>query len=122
MPTPKTSTDLFLQGSSTKGDPEAGPDIDNYKETTIQRYARYLVMILASLLPVVCIVVLHAVNSVGWRLGATAFFTAGFAAALVIFTSAKEVEVFASTAALVVLPLTRFRTYCLHDPDLLPWK
>ena len=68
-------------------------------------------MILASLLPVVCIVVLHVVKSVGWRLGATAFFTAGFATALVIFTSAKEVEVFASTAALVVLLFSRFETY-----------
>jgi hypothetical protein len=79
-------------------------------------------MILASLLPVVCIVVLHAVTSVGWRLGATAFFTAGFASALVIFTSAKEVEVFASTAALVVLPFIRLRTNCSHDTDLLLWK
>ncbi|PVH83441.1 hypothetical protein DL98DRAFT_513322 [Cadophora sp. DSE1049] len=79
--------------------PEAGPDLAHYEETVLVKYTRYVITILASLLPIVCIVILWAVHSVGWRLGIMAIFTAAFASILVVFTSAKEVEIFASTAA-----------------------
>ena len=81
-------------------DPEAG--IVRYEETTLVTYTKSVVTIIAALLPIVCIVVLYVVQSNGWRLGIMAMFTAAFAAILVVFTSAKEVEVFASTAAYVM--------------------
>lgn len=69
------------------------------------KYSKTVVMVLASLLPVVCIAVLYKINSIGWRLGAMAFFTAAFTVVLAIFTSAREIEVFAGTAAYVLTPL-----------------
>jgi phage-related protein len=71
---------------------EAGLDIVRYVETILMRYTKYVVTVLASMLPIVSIVVLYTVQTVGWRLGVMAIFTAAFAAVLVIFTSANEVE------------------------------
>ncbi|KAF4629709.1 hypothetical protein G7Y89_g8437 [Cudoniella acicularis] len=82
---------------SQQVDAEAG--IVFYEETKLTKYSKAVVTIIASLIPIVCIVVLYVLKSNGWRLGTMAFFTAAFAAILVIFTSAKEVEIFAGTAA-----------------------
>jgi len=69
----------------------------------LTRYSKAAVTIIASLIPIVCIVVLYVIHNNGWRLGTMAFFTAAFAAVLVILTSAKEVEIFAATAAYVFI-------------------
>jgi hypothetical protein len=88
-----------MQSWTQQVDAEAG--IVLYEETTIMKYSKFVVTVLASLVPVVCIVVLYEIHSNDWRLGTMAFFTAAFATALVIFTAAKEVEIFAGTAAYV---------------------
>lgn len=87
------------QSYTKEVNPELGPDIAQYDATTALRYTRYVVTTLASLLPMLCIIVLWSIHSVGWRLGVMAMFTAAFAGILVIFTAAREVEIFASTAA-----------------------
>ncbi|CZT41145.1 uncharacterized protein RSE6_00845 [Rhynchosporium secalis] len=102
---------------STPGDPEAGPDIAVYRNTSLARSTRSLVMVLASLLPVVCIVVLNTVESTGWRLGTTAFFTAAFASVLVIFISVKEVEIFAVTAAFAAVEVVFIGTALSSSSD-----
>jgi hypothetical protein len=78
---------------------EAGEGIKQYTAKTIIKYVKSVVTVLASILPIVCIIVLYEVQDNHWRLGIMALFTAAFAAVLVIFTSAKEVEIFAGTAA-----------------------
>lgn len=78
--------------------PEAGADIVEYDDKKITRNIKYVVTVLGSLLPIVCIVVLYVVKNVSWRIGIMAMFTALFSAVLVVFTSASESEIFASTA------------------------
>jgi hypothetical protein len=58
-----------------------------------------LIYTIASLLPVVSIVVLYLVDSMPKRLGIVAGFTAAFSIALALFTRARRVDIFAATAA-----------------------
>jgi hypothetical protein len=54
---------------------------------------------IASVLPVVAIVVLHAVADIAKRLAIIGIFTALFSAALAILTNGRLIEIFSATAA-----------------------
>ena len=65
---------------------------------TLHRYTSHITTIVASLLPILAIVVLYCVNSMKIRLGLIALFTFTFAAALSFFTGAKRGEIFIATS------------------------
>lgn len=78
-------------------DPKAG--IVRYEESTIVMVTNIIGTVLSSLLPILSIIVLYFVKNTLTRLGIVVIFTTLFSATLTIFTSARRVEVFASTAA-----------------------
>lgn len=70
-----------------------------HSQTTILRVARVFAMTLASLIPVVSIVVLYFVHNMGRRLGIIGGFTAAFSIVLGLVTNGELVDVFAASAA-----------------------
>ena len=78
---------------------QAGGGIYQYRSTSIERLVRILTTVVASLLPMVSVVVLFIVSSDAVRLGMIAVFSALFSLSLVIMTTARAVEVFVATAA-----------------------
>lgn len=70
-----------------------------YEESKLATIASIVGTVLASLLPIICILVLYFVRSTLTRLGIMVVFTTLFSTTLAIFTSARRVEIFASTAA-----------------------
>jgi uncharacterized membrane protein len=70
-----------------------------HSQTTIIRIARVFSMTLASMLPVVSIVVLYYVHNMGRRLGIIGGFTAAFSIVLGLVTNGALVDVFAAAAA-----------------------
>ena len=81
----------------TASDPDA--ELYTYDDDHIRFPIAALSTALASALPVVAIVVLYFVTSMGWRLGIVAFFTRTFSLALSIITQATRTENFGATAA-----------------------
>jgi len=81
----------------TASDPDA--DLYTYDDDHIRFPIAALSTALASALPIVAIVVLYFVTSMGWRLGIIALFTTFFSLALTILTKATRIENFAATAA-----------------------
>lgn len=79
-----------------KGKSDGG--IFHYHDKHLQIPAAIISTVLASLLPVVSIVVLYLVHSMPERLAIVAAFTAAFFIALAILTKARRVDVFAATA------------------------
>ena len=71
----------------------------NYADDRIYGITRHLTTIIACLIPVVSIVILYFVPTIGARLGAIGGLTAGFAFCLGRFTGAKLSDIFAATAA-----------------------
>lgn len=71
----------------------------HYSEARLYRFNNILVSVLSSALPVLAIVALYFIRDTGRRIGAMAGFTILFALALAIFTNARRLEIFASTAA-----------------------
>ncbi|PQE24140.1 ATP synthase subunit gamma protein [Rutstroemia sp. NJR-2017a BVV2] len=69
-----------------------------YDEKIVIRVADMIGTAIASLLPVLAVVVLYSVREMLARLGIIALFTVLFALALMITTKAKRVEIFAATA------------------------
>jgi hypothetical protein len=95
----KTFLGLFHRfiGRYYKGKSDGG--IYHYHDKHLQMPASVISTVLASLLPVVSIVVLYLVDSMPKRLGIVAGFTAAFSIALALFTRARRVDIFAATAA-----------------------
>jgi phosphoribosylpyrophosphate synthetase len=69
-----------------------------YDEKIVIRVADMIGTAIASLLPVLAVVVLYSVREMLARLGMIALFTVMFALALMVTTKAKRVEIFAATA------------------------
>jgi hypothetical protein len=86
-------------GHKLKTASDADADLYTYKDDHIRFPIAALSTALASVLPIVAIVVLYFVTSMGWRLGIIALFTSTFSLALSIVTEAKRTENFAATAA-----------------------
>ena len=70
-----------------------------HSQTTLIRIARVISLALASLLPLVSIVVLYYVKSMPKRLGIVGFFTAVFSIILGLVTNGELVAVFAASSA-----------------------
>lgn len=86
---------LFWHRVKKVDDPESG--IASYEQDTLHRYTSHITTIVASLLPILAIVVLYCVGSMKARLGLIALFTFSFTAALSFFTGAKRGEIFIAT-------------------------
>ena len=87
---------LFWHRLKKVDDPESG--IASYNRETLYKYTSHITTIVASLLPILAIVVLYCVNSMKIRLGLIALFTFTFTAALSFFTGAKRGEIFIATS------------------------
>jgi hypothetical protein len=77
-------------------DPEAG--IVSYENQMLQKYTSYITTIVASLLPILAIVVLYCVASMNARLGVIGLFTVIFTVCLCFFTHATRGEIFIATS------------------------
>jgi hypothetical protein len=78
-----------------------------YNDRTLQKYSAHMATVVASLLPILAIVVLYCVDAMNARLGLVAVFTVVSAACLSFFTNATRGEVFIATSTLV-LPFTGY--------------
>ena len=78
-------------------DEEAG--YTEYKDSRLLTSWGILVTIISSMLPVLSTIALYLVEGIALRLGMVALFMLIFSSALVIFTNARRVEIFAATAA-----------------------
>jgi hypothetical protein len=65
--------------------------------------ARIVNVMLSTLLPSLAVLALYLINDPLARLGAIVGFSAAFSLVLAIFTKARPVEVFAATAAYVIV-------------------
>lgn len=93
----------------TASDPDA--ELYTYDDDHIRFPIAALSTALASVLPIVAIVILYFVTSMGWRLGIMALFTSSFSLALAILTEAKRTEIFAATAAFTAVLVVFIGTY-----------
>jgi len=77
--------------------------IVSYEDKSLQNFTSRITTIIASLLPILAIVVLYCVDTMNARLGLTALFTVVFAACLSFFTNSTRGDIFiaASTFAAV---------------------
>lgn len=73
----------------------------HYSDSTLTRTGEVIGTMCASTLPVLAIVILYCVQSMGKRLAAIAVFTSIFSAVLGIFSDARRIEIFAATAGYV---------------------
>jgi hypothetical protein len=88
---------FFRSRAKRLSDLESGQVV--YEDDTLLRVTMSVTTIVASLLPVVSIVVLYYVYDVGGRLALIALFTLAFSLCLRGFSNAKTGEVFAATTA-----------------------
>jgi hypothetical protein len=72
--------------------------IVSYEARTIQRHTAYTTTVVASLLPMLTIIVLYHVNSMNTRMGLIALFIILFTISLSLFTNSTRSEVFIATA------------------------
>ncbi|KAH7381374.1 hypothetical protein DE146DRAFT_793337 [Phaeosphaeria sp. MPI-PUGE-AT-0046c] len=70
----------------------------HYSDSTLTKLGEVLGTMCASTLPVLAIVTLYYVQSMGRRLAAIAVFTSIFSAVLGIFSNGRRIEIFAATA------------------------
>ncbi|KAF2094721.1 hypothetical protein NA57DRAFT_45802 [Rhizodiscina lignyota] len=75
------------------------PNTVYYTDSKISSFAALIGAVIASLLPVLAIVVLYFVTEMGKRLGLVAAFTAVFSICLWFLTEGRLIEVFSATAA-----------------------
>jgi hypothetical protein len=78
-------------------DPDSG--ILHYSEERLLKFNNILISVISATLPIVSIVALYFIETVGGRIGAMAGFTIAFALVLAVFTNARRLEIAASTAA-----------------------
>jgi hypothetical protein len=74
-----------------------------YEDRTLQKYPAHIATVIASLLPILAIVVLYCVAAMNARLGLVAVFTVVSAACLSFFTNATRGEIFIATSTWVFL-------------------
>ncbi|KAH8648033.1 hypothetical protein BGZ60DRAFT_535165 [Tricladium varicosporioides] len=74
-------------------------EITHYDERPLLKAVHIFGMLVASLLPILSIVVLYFVGNNVARLGIAVAFTATFSVALMLLTQAKRIEIFAATSA-----------------------
>lgn len=74
-------------------------EISQYSESHLQTGISILATVVASLLPLVSIIVLNFVSPVNARLGIITIFTALFAFFLALLTQGRRVEIFAAASA-----------------------
>ncbi|KAK0109283.1 hypothetical protein ONS96_003103 [Cadophora gregata f. sp. sojae] len=86
------------------------PGIASYEKDTLHKYTSHITTVVASLLPILSIVVLYCVGSMKARLGLVAFFTFTFAAALSFFTGAKRGEIFIATSTFAAVQVVFIST------------
>jgi hypothetical protein len=77
-------------------DEESG--LKSYNDEKLHSASNMIAAIVAAILPVLTIFALNSLGTTTARIGLTVLFTALFAVLLVVFTSAKGVEIFAATA------------------------
>lgn len=70
-----------------------------YDEKHIIRAADIIGTLIASLMPVVAVIVLYSIHNMWVRLGMIALFTVLLSLALIIITKGRRIEIFAATAA-----------------------
>ena len=78
-------------------DPDSG--VLHYSEEKLLRFNNILISVVSALMPIVAIVALYFIDSVGGRIGTMAGFTTAFALVLATCTNARRLEIAASTAA-----------------------
>ncbi|KIW81816.1 hypothetical protein Z517_04842 [Fonsecaea pedrosoi CBS 271.37] len=81
------------------GNSEFGTNFAEYSDTAITQAANLLGTVLASLLPVVAIIVLYLIEGIGIRLGLVAVFSALFSTCLWVLNDGRLIEVFSATSA-----------------------
>ena len=81
--------------------------IQGYRDSGLLRVTRLLTTVVASVLPVVAIVVLYNVTSMAARLAIVAAFTITLSICLFGFTGARGGDIFAATAAYGLIPYLR---------------
>jgi hypothetical protein len=88
---------IFGSRAKKLSDVESGQVI--YEDDCLLRFTSLVTTVVASLLPIVSIVVLYYLHDMGGRLGLIAVFTLVFALCLTGFSNAKTGEVFTATTA-----------------------
>ncbi len=83
----------------TAADLESNFGIYHYRNSKLTRIARALATVVASIMPVIAILILFFIKSILKRIYVMIGFTFVFGAAISYLTPAKLVEVFAATAA-----------------------
>ena len=68
-----------------------------YKDTTLQKFTSHIIIIIASLLPILAIAVLYCIGAMNARLGLITLFMIVFTTCLLFFTNAIRIEIFIST-------------------------
>jgi hypothetical protein len=86
-------------GKRWKTPSDADANLFLYSDEHIRRPVAALSVSLASVLPVLAILVLHLIKSTGVQLGIIAAFTICFSLSLALMTDAKRIENFAATTA-----------------------
>lgn len=79
--------------------PQEQSGIAEYSDASVTTIAQLVGSVLASLLPILAIVVLHLVDGTGTRLGLIAVFSAIFSSSLWFLNDGKLIEVFSATSA-----------------------
>jgi len=74
-------------------------DIVEYSDSLIIRITNLVGAVLASILPVIAIVVLHLVKGIAIRLGLVGLFSTIFSTCLWFLNDGKVIEVFSATSA-----------------------
>ncbi|KAH7379487.1 hypothetical protein BKA66DRAFT_587563 [Pyrenochaeta sp. MPI-SDFR-AT-0127] len=105
-----TIFNLFKCGCSRFMKPSQIHGTVGYEDSTVYRVTYWFTSILASLIPIASIVVLYRVQSMPARLGIIAAFNVLVSICLMGLANAKRAEVFAVTAAYVIVPHRRGNT------------
>jgi hypothetical protein len=85
--------------------PDMYSNMIHYSDSALTRAGKILGTMCASMLPVLAIVILYFIQSMGRRLGVIAAFTFIFSAVLGVFSNGRRIEIFAATAGYVILVL-----------------
>lgn len=70
-----------------------------YSRKPFLRFVSFLAISIASLMPILSIVILNTVHGMNARLGVMAFFTVAFCGLFGMFTGPKKTELLAASAA-----------------------
>jgi hypothetical protein len=105
-----TIFNLFKCGCTKFMKPSQVHGTVGYEDSAVYRITYWFTSILASLIPIASIVVLYRVQSMPAKLSIIAAFNVLISVCLMGFANAKRAEVFAVTAAYVIVPCFRGNT------------